>query len=51
MKLKPGMHCKACDAPLTSDCLDAELCNTCIGVVNELNKQYEFDPEEDEEIV
>lgn len=46
--LKDGLHCKACDSPLTSDSIDVELCNTCMQTVIEYNKDLLTAEEEKE---
>lgn len=46
LNLKPGLHCKACDAPLDQS-PDDELCTTCLAVVYEYNKDILEEDEDD----
>lgn len=37
--LTQGLHCKACDAPLSGDIKDPELCGVCYEAVVSMNRK------------
>lgn len=37
--LSPGLHCRACDRPLTVGVDDPELCFECMAVVYQYNRK------------
>jgi len=37
-QLKVGIKCKACDRALNRNSIDVELCNECMGIVMDCNK-------------
>ncbi len=45
-ELSTGLHCRACNAPLRSDTMDPELCDTCMEVVVAYNRDLEEEEEE-----